>query len=103
MVTRDEVSLPKIKPVGSQVEVATEASSESVIDVRGLRAFYGSSLAVKDIDLSLRRRRVTAVIGPSGCGKSTLVRCLNRMHEMSSGGYVEGHVFYQGEDIYSPR
>ena len=69
MVTRDEVSLPKIKPVGSQVEVATEASSESVIDVRGLRAFYGSSLAVKDIDLSLRRRRVTAVIGPSGCGK----------------------------------
>ena len=103
MVTRDEVSLPKIKPVGSQVEVATEASSESVIDVRGLRAFYGSSLAVKDIDLSLRRRRVTAVIGPSGCGKSTLVRCLNRMHEMSSGGYVEGHVFYQGEDIYSPK
>ena len=31
------------------------------------------------------------------------MRCLNRMHEMSSGGYVEGHVFYQGEDIYSPR
>ena len=58
---------------------------------------------MKDIDLSLRRGRVTAVIGPSGCGKSALVRCLNRMHEMSSGGYVEGHVFYQGEDIYSPR
>ena len=58
---------------------------------------------MKDSDLSLRRGRVTAVIGPSGCGKSTLVRCLNRMHEMSSGGYVEGHVFYQGEDIYSPR
>ena len=83
--------------------MSRDASSEPVIDIKGLRAFYGSHLAVKDIDLSLRRGRVTAVIGPSGCGKSTLVRCLNRMHEMSSGGYVEGHVFYQGEDIYSPR
>ena len=103
MVTRDEVRLPKIKPVESQVEVAKDASSGTAIDVQGLRAWYGKSLALNDVSLSLRRNRVSAVIGPSGCGKSTLVRCLNRMHEMSSGGYVEGHVFYQGEDIYSPR
>ncbi len=103
MVTRDEVSLPKIKPVESQMEVAKEASTGTAIDVQGLRAWYGKSLALNDVSLSLRRNRVSAVIGPSGCGKSTLVRCLNRMHEMSSGGYVEGHVFYQGEDIYSPR
>ena len=103
MVTRNEVRLPKIKPVESQVEVAKEASPGTAIDVQGLRAWYGKSLALNDVSLSLRRNRVSAVIGPSGCGKSTLVRCLNRMHEMSSGGYVEGHVFYQGEDIYSPR
>ncbi len=103
MVTRNEVSLPKIKPVESQMEVAKEASSGTAIDVQGLRAWYGKSLALNDVSLSLRRNRVSAVIGPSGCGKSTLVRCLNRMHEMSSGGYVEGHVFYQGEDIYNPR
>ena len=43
---------------------------------------------------------MSAVIGPSGCGKSTLVRCLNRMHEMSPGGHVDGEVLYQGENIY---
>ena len=103
MVTRDQVSLPKTKPVESQVEVAKDASSETVINVQGLRAWYGKSLALNDINLSLRRNRVSAVIGPSGCGKSTLVRCLNRMHEMSPGGWVEGQVLYQGEDMYSPR
>ncbi len=103
MVTRDEVSLPKTKLVESQVEVAKDASSETVINVQGLRAWYGKSLALNDINLSLRRNRVSAVIGPSGCGKSTLVRCLNRMHEMSPGGWVEGQVLYQGEDMYSPR
>ena len=103
MVTRKVVNPPQVGAAESREDLSRDASSEPVIDIKGLRAFYGSHLAVKDIDLSLRRGRVTAVIGPSGCGKSTLVRCLNRMHEMSSGGYVEGHVFYQGEDIYSPR
>ena len=103
MVTRKVVDPPPFGAAASREELSSEVSSEPVIDVKGLRAFYGSHLAVKDIDLSLSRGRVTAVIGPSGCGKSTLVRCLNRMHEMSAGGYVEGHVFYQGEDIYSPR
>ena len=103
MVTRKVVDPPPFGAAASREELYSETSSEPVIDVKGLRAFYGSHLAVKDIDLSLSRGRVTAVIGPSGCGKSTLVRCLNRMHEMSAGGYVEGHVFYQGEDIYSPR
>ena len=103
MVTRKVVDPPPFSAAASREELFSEVSSEPVIDVKGLRAFYGSHLAVKDIDLSLSRGRVTAVIGPSGCGKSTLVRCLNRMHEMSAGGYVEGHVFYQGDDIYSPR
>ena len=103
MVTRKVANPPQVIVAESREDVSRDASSEPIIDIKGLRAFYGSHLAVKDIDLSLGRGRVTAVIGPSGCGKSTLVRCLNRMHEMSSGGYVEGHVFYQGEDIYSPR
>ena len=47
-------------------------------------------------------RTVTAVIGPSGCGKSTLLRCLNRMHELSDGGWVTGTALLDGEDIYAP-
>ena len=104
MVTRKGCeSAPGKRERNPMVELPVGTSSEPVIDVKGLRAFYGSHLAVKDIDLSLRRQRVTAVIGPSGCGKSTMVRCLNRMHEMVPGAYVEGNVFYQGEDMYDPR
>ena len=59
--------------------------------------------AIKDIDLSMKRNSITAVIGPSGCGKSTLVRCLNRMHELVPGGRIEGNIFFNGEDINAPN
>ena len=97
MVTENFLNVPQIEEM---VESGRETGPESVIDVRNLQAYYGEIRALKDISLSLYRRRVSAVIGPSGCGKSTLVRCLNRMHEMSSGGHVEGEVLYQGENIY---
>ena len=100
MVTEKFVNLPQIEPAEEMVESGRETGPESVIEVRNLQAYYGEIRALKDISLSLYRRRVSAVIGPSGCGKSTLVRCLNRMHEMSSGGHVEGEVLYQGENIY---
>ncbi len=100
MVTENFLNVPQIEPAEEMVESGRETGPESVIDVRNLQAYYGEIRALKDISLSLYRRRVSAVIGPSGCGKSTLVRCLNRMHEMSSGGHVEGEVLYQGENIY---
>ena len=101
MVTENFVNLPKIEPAEVRVESPRDTTPESVIEVRNLQAYYGEIRALKDISVSLYRRRVSAVIGPSGCGKSTLVRCLNRMHEMSGTGRVEGQVLYQGENIYS--
>ncbi len=100
MVTENFLNLPQIETAEDTVESHRDAAPESVIDVRNLDAFYGEVRALKDVTLSLYRRRVSAVIGPSGCGKSTLVRCLNRMHEMSPGGHVDGEVLYQGENIY---
>ena len=100
MVTENFLNLPQIETAEATVESQRDAAPESVIDVRNLDAFYGEVRALKDVTLSLYRRRVSAVIGPSGCGKSTLVRCLNRMHEMSPGGHVDGEVLYQGENIY---
>lgn len=70
------------------------------VRVRGLRAFYGESEAVRSVDLDFQANKITAIIGPSGCGKSTLVRCLNRMHEEIAGARAEGQVLLDELDVY---
>ena len=70
------------------------------IDVSGLSAFYGNHKAIDDISMTVEPRSVTAFIGPSGCGKSTLLRTLNRMHEVTPGGRVEGKVMLDDENLY---
>jgi phosphate transport system ATP-binding protein len=72
------------------------------IVVRGLNFFYGASRAIKDVNVSLRDRKVTAFIGPSGCGKSTLLRVLNRMYDLYPNQRAEGEVLLDGENILSP-
>ncbi len=67
-----------------------------------LNVYYGDFRAVKDVNLAINNNRVTAIIGPSGCGKSTFIRCLNRMHEVTPGGRVEGKVLLDGQDLYGP-
>jgi phosphate transport system ATP-binding protein len=74
---------------------------KGILEVEDLCAWYGDALAVKDITMSIKEQAITAIIGPSGCGKSTLIRCLNRMHEVSSKGRVEGRVLLDGNDIYA--
>src|SRR5262245_59262625 len=65
-------------------------------------AWYGSHLAVADVDMEIKPQAVTALIGPSGCGKSTFIRCLNRMHEVTPGvNRVKGQVLLDGQDIYA--
>jgi phosphate transport system ATP-binding protein len=71
-----------------------------VIEVVELQAWYGKFLAIKNINLKIESQFITAIIGPSGCGKSTFIRCLNRMHEVSGDGRVNGKVLVDGEDIY---
>jgi phosphate transport system ATP-binding protein len=73
------------------------------MEIRQVNAYYGALKAVGDVNLKILPNKVTALIGPSGCGKSTLIRCLNRMHEMTRGGRVEGKVLLEGEDIYGPQ
>jgi phosphate transport system ATP-binding protein len=74
---------------------------KGILEVRNLSAWYGSTLAIKNISLSIKSEAITAIIGPSGCGKSTFIRCLNRMHEVSHGGRVSGSVLLDGKDIYA--
>ena len=56
------------------------------VSVKNLEAWFGTKQALKNINLNVKEKTVTAFIGPSGCGKTTLLRCLNRMHEMTPGG-----------------
>lgn len=72
------------------------------LEVRDLKVWYGTTPALKDLDLQIPSRKITAIIGPSGCGKSTFIRCFNRMNDLIPGTRVGGDVLYHGKNIYSP-
>lgn len=66
-----------------------------------LNLFYGAFHALKNVNLSVPEKEITAFIGPSGCGKSTLLKTLNRMNDLVEGCRIEGRVLLDGADIYS--
>jgi phosphate transport system ATP-binding protein len=76
-----------------------EIAKETVFEIDGLTAYYGSSAAVKDISFPIYGKTVTAIIGPSGCGKSTFIRCLNRMNDVVPSFHSEGRILYRGVDL----
>ncbi len=80
---------------------APPADARRQLEAVRLTALFGRRAVVKDVSVMFPSRTVTAVIGPSGCGKSTLLRCLNRMHELSEGGWVTGTVLLDEDDIYA--
>ena len=73
------------------------------IGVKNLDFYYGDFHALKNVNISIPDRRVTAFIGPSGCGKSTLLRSLNRIYEMYPGQRATGEVIVDGENILKPN
>lgn len=83
-----------------RVAEAAPATDMVRMRVEGLSVYYGKLHAVKQVNLSIRTNRATALIGPSGCGKSTFLRCLNRMHELTPGARVEGKVLLDDQDLY---
>src|SRR3990172_7694527 len=93
----DQVNDKQCKPTeGTVLE-----SEKGILEVQDLSAWYGNTLAIKHISMSIKSETITAIIGPSGCGKSTFIRCLNRMHEVSHGGRASGRVMLDGKDIYA--
>ena len=78
-------------------------SKEIKISARGAQVYYGDNHAIKDVDVDIQDKTVTAFIGPSGCGKSTFLRCLNRMNDTIPSCRVEGKITLDGEDIYDKR
>ncbi len=74
---------------------------ESIIQIKKLNLYYDTYHALKNVDLDIPEKTVTAFIGPSGCGKSTLLRTLNRMNDMIPSTRIEGSVQIGGTEIYS--
>jgi phosphate transport system ATP-binding protein len=81
---------------------AVSGVAVSALEIRDLNFFYGSFQGLKDINLDIIEKKVTAFIGPSGCGKSTLLRTLNRMYDLYPGQRAEGQISFYGENILAP-
>ncbi|OQX86597.1 MAG: phosphate ABC transporter ATP-binding protein [Candidatus Omnitrophica bacterium 4484_70.2] len=75
----------------------------SKIETINLNFYYGNFKALKNINIKIPSKNITAIIGPSGCGKSTLLRCFNRMNDIIENTRCEGKVLIDNQDINSPR
>jgi phosphate transport system ATP-binding protein len=73
------------------------------INTKSLNLHYGTNHALKNIDMNIKEKSITAFIGPSGCGKSTFLKTLNRMNDLIPGVIIDGLVTLDGENIYDPR
>ncbi|MBP1970251.1 phosphate transport system ATP-binding protein [Virgibacillus natechei] len=87
----------ELKLVGT--EDSTDLNKKSVYDTNDLNLWYGDTHALKDINLSIYEKEVTAIIGPSGCGKSTFIKTLNRMVELVPSVRTSGNITYKDKNI----
>jgi len=95
------VTMPPMRPVDvAERQETVPQTGETVFDIQGLKAIYGTNVAFKDVSLEISKNVITAVIGPSGCGKSTFIRCLNRMNDEVPSFRHEGQILYHGTDLY---
>jgi phosphate transport system ATP-binding protein len=86
-----------------EAEPSGHTSERAAVALRtqGLCLHYGHRVALSDLDLTIPKQRITALIGPSGCGKSSLLRCLNRLNDEIADARVEGRVFIGATDAYA--
>ncbi len=94
----DGAAPTKMKP-----GMETRVSPNAEFDVTDLDMFYGSAQALKNVNIQIYEKRITAIIGPSGCGKSTFLRCFNRMNELIPNTRTQGRVLFRGKDLYAPN
>lgn len=77
-----------------------EKEMSSKFDVKNLNLYYGEYYALKNVNMEIPEKQITAFIGPSGCGKSTFLKTLNRMNDLVEGCKITGDIKLDGEDIY---
>jgi phosphate transport system ATP-binding protein len=72
----------------------------TILNTENFSAYFGSTQVLNNINISIERNKISAIMGPSGCGKSTFIRCINRMHELNPTASTSGKIFLEGNDIY---
>ncbi|HEX2603805.1 MAG TPA: phosphate ABC transporter ATP-binding protein PstB [Oxalicibacterium sp.] len=78
------------------------SESKKTLSISNLNFYYGNFQGLKNINMDIHDKKVTAFIGPSGCGKSTLLRTFNRMYDLYPGQRAEGSILYHGRNILDP-
>ena len=96
---RPSISPASARKIGER-EIMSLTDEVAKIQVNNLNLFYDADQALKNINLMIPEKRVTAFIGPSGCGKSTLLRCFNRMNDLVDICRIEGEIVMDGKNIY---
>ncbi len=86
-----------------QMDRTMSAQQNIKISAKGVQVHYADTHAIKDVNVEIDDKTVTAFIGPSGCGKSTFLRCINRMNDTIDIARVTGDIRIDGEDIYDPK
>lgn len=93
--------LQAAEPRRVESQEANTQQAAIMADVKNLELYYGDFHALKDINITIPERQVTAFIGPSGCGKSTLLRCFNRMNDLIESCHIQGEIHIKGRNILS--
>jgi phosphate transport system ATP-binding protein len=99
-IEADEAIIESASESISEIKRVQESTEKYKVRIEKVNGWYGAKRAIRDVNLNVKDKAVTAFIGPSGCGKTTLLRCLNRMHEMTPGAHADGRVVVDGIDIY---
>jgi len=89
--------------IAVRAQAAEAPNTREKMVIHDLSFYYGDNKALKNIDLTMHERQVSALIGPSGCGKSTLLRILNRIYGLYPNQRAEGEVWLDGENILRPE
>lgn len=105
MSTRESVNVAQSRALDKPNHQVANAMThnDTKLKVKNLNLFYAQEQALKNINLDIAEKQVTAFIGPSGCGKSTLLRCFNRMNDLVDICRIEGEILMDGENIYDRR
>ncbi len=90
-------------PATTTAVSAAAPNGQYALETRSASIYYGSFLAVTDVNLKIEPQKITAIIGPSGCGKSTLLRAFNRMNDFVPSARVTGEILMHGQNIYGPN
>lgn len=97
------MSTTEISDRETEQQSGTAAQNNVKISVKNLNLYYGENHALKDVNMEIYQRKITAFIGPSGCGKSTFLKTLNRMNDLIESVRITGEIKLDGQDIYDKQ